>query len=337
MSETRLDPQVRLASFVSIVVAALIFVIKFQAYRMTGSQALFSEAMETVVNVLAAAITFAVIYYAAKPADRDHPYGHGKVEYLSAALEGGMIAFAAFLIILEAVQAFYEQKPLHSLDMGVGLLAATGVMNLTTGFYLKSIGKRRHSMALEAGGRHLIADFWTTAGVVVGLVLVIFTKIFWLDIAIAILVSLNLIKEGYEVLRKAIGGLLDEEQESLIKEIQEIINKHKQEGIIQVHHVRVMRAGRYHHIDAHVVVPEYWSVEVAHDNTLKYEQTIFKDYQFSGEMHLHIDPCRRLYCQFCDVKNCPIRQEDFKGYRKMGVHEITNPEEPQEITSKLRD
>ena len=332
MSKTNLDPQVRLAALATIVVAGLIFFIKFQAFRITNSQALFSEAMESIVNVLASVIAFWVVYYAAKPADKDHPYGHGKVEYLSAALEGGLIAFAAFLILVEAFQAFYEQRSLLSLDIGIGLLAGTAVMNVTMGYYLKRVGTRRHSVALEASGTHLMADFWTTAGVVTGLVLVSITKIFWLDIVIAIGVSLHLIKEGFELVRKAVGGLLDEEQEETIEQIQSLINEKKQEGIIQVHHLRVIRSGRYHHIDAHVVVPEFWSVEDAHDNTNRYERMIFKNYEFSGEIHFHIDPCRRLYCQYCDVKNCPVRKEEFLGYREISFNELTAKDEPKEIT-----
>ncbi len=334
MSESSLDPQVRSASLITIVVATVLFLTKFVAYRMTHSQALFSEAMESIVNVLAAAIAFYVVYYAAKPADKDHPYGHGKVEYLSAGLEGGLIAFAAFLIVIEAVQAFYKQEPLHSLEVGVGLLAATGVVNVFMGLYLKRVGTQKHSAALEASGRHLIADFWTTVGVVIGLGLVYVTEIYWLDIVIAILISMHLVKEGYELVRKSIGGLLDEEQESVIQKIRKLINKNKQPGIIQVHHLRVMRSGRYHHIDAHVVVPEFWSVEEAHDNTNLYERTLFKDYEFSGEIHFHIDPCRRLYCQYCDLKDCPVRKEPFQSYREMSVDEITAKDEPRDVTQK---
>ncbi len=336
-SNETLSPIVRGSSVLAIIVAVLIFYVKFIAFRMTGSQALFSEAMESIVNILAAVIAFFVIVYAAKPADKDHPYGHGKMEYLSAALEGGLIAFAAFLIIVEAFQAFYENTPLVELETGLGLLAGTAVANLSTGIFLKVTGKRKHSMALEASGRHLMADFWTTAGVIVGLGLVIVTGIVWIDRVLAILVSLHLIKEAYELIRKAVGGLLDEEQTSVLEQIQEVVNKHKQPGIIQVHHLRVMRAGRYHHIDAHVVVPEYWTVEQAHDNTNVYERTLFANYEFSGEIHFHIDPCRKLYCQFCNVKDCPVRQEEFKGFRKMSLSELTSTEEPKEITVQLEN
>lgn len=334
MFKNQVDPQIRFASLVTVFIAGLLFLIKFQAFRVTGSQAIFSEAMESIVNVLAAVIAFYVVYYSAKPADKDHPYGHGKVEYLSAALEGGLIAFAAFLIIVEAVQAFYENRNLHSLNIGLVLLASTGVINLIFGFYLRRLGRVKHSAALEASGSHLLADFWTTAGVVIGLGLVAVTKIMWLDVVIAILVSLHLIKEGYYLIRKSIGGLLDEEQEGVIQQIQNLVNTHTQEGIIQVHHLRVMRSGRFHHIDAHVVVPEFWSVEEAHDRTNLYERTLFKNYEFTGEFHFHIDPCRRLYCQFCSVKDCPVRTEEFKAVREISLAEITDKDEPKDIIKR---
>ena len=337
MSKEKLEPQVRFAAVATVIVALVLFIIKFQAFQITGSQAIFSEAMESIVNVLASMIAVYVISYAAKPADKDHPYGHGKVEYLSAALEGGLIAFAAFLIIVEAAQAFFEKRPLNSLNVGLFMLAGTGVINLVMGFYLKYLGRTKHSVALEASGRHLLADFWTTVGVLVGLGLVYVTQIMWLDILTAVLVSLHLIKEGYSLIRKSIGGLLDEEQESIIEQIQKLINKTSHQGIIQVHHLRVMRSGRFHHIDAHVVVPEFWSVEEAHDNTNAYERAIFKNYAFSGEIHFHIDPCRRLYCRFCNLKKCPVRQEDFIRPREMSVQEIIDKDEPKEFTQFIKN
>ncbi len=331
MSEVKFDPSVKKAGLLSIVVAGSLFSIKFFAFHLTGSQAIFSEAMESIVNVLAAALAFYVLYYASKPADKDHPYGHGKVEYLSAAVEGGLIAFAAFMILVEAIKSLSTDRALVELSTGTVLLASTGVINLLVGFYLQKVGKRKYSEALLASGKHLIADFWTTAGVLVGLTLVIITGLKWLDSAIAILVSLHLIKEGYELIRKAVGGLLDEENHEVINQIRDVINKNHQDGIIQVHHLRVMRSGKYHHIDAHVVVPEFWSVEVAHDETLKYEKKIFNNYEFDGEIHFHIDPCRRLYCQFCSQPNCPVRKEPFEQYRNMSVDELTDKDEPEEI------
>ncbi len=334
MQKTQFDPAVKKAGFLSIIVATSLFAIKFFAFQLTGSQAIFSEAMESVVNVLAACLAFYVLYFASKPADRDHPYGHGKVEYLSAAVEGGLIAFAAFLILLEAIQAISSDKPLVDLSLGTLLLGLTGVVNLLVGFYLQRVGTKKQSEALQASGKHLMADFWTTCGVLVGLGLVIVTGMKWLDSMIAILVSFHLIHEGYELIRKAIGGLLDEENENIIGQIQDVINAHHQDGIIQVHHLRVMRSGRFHHIDAHVVVPEFWSVEQAHDETVAYEKKIIGHYEFPGEIHFHIDPCRRLYCRYCSQPNCPVRQEPFQAYRKMSVDELIDKDEPSDVVEK---
>lgn len=335
MSENKMDPQLKFATSMTVVVALGLFLIKLFAFQITGSQAIFSEAMESIVNVVAALITFVVIYYAAKPADKDHPYGHGKVEFISAAIEGTMIAFAAFLIMIEAVQALYKSSDLQSLDFGLGLLALTGVVNLVMGFYLKRVGKKKNSAALQASAAHLMADFWTSAGVILGLSLVFISGIDWIDRVIAIIVGLHLIREAYDLIRKSLGGLLDEEETGLLKHINRIINDNGRTGIIQVHHLRVMRSGNYHHIDAHIVVPEFWSVEHAHDETLAYERQLFDLYEYSGEFHFHIDPCRRLYCEFCDLKECPVRQEPFKARRQMSIEELTAKDEPTEVTKKI--
>jgi cation diffusion facilitator family transporter len=325
------------AARLSLIIAIIIFAIKLTAFRMTGSQAIFSEAMETIVNILAAAVALFVIYYASKPADKGHPYGHGKAEHLSAALEGGLIAFAAFIIIVEALQAFYEKRPLQDLNVGAILLAGTGILNFILGYYLLAVGKRQKSSALQASGKHLFADFWTTVGVLGGLALVMMTEIFWLDGVIALLVGGHLIREAYDLIRNSVGALLDEKEEEVLAQIQGVINQNRQEGIIQVHHLRVMRSGNYHHIDAHVVVPEFWTVEDAHDHTQAYEKLIFKNYEYNGEVHFHIDPCRRLYCQYCDYQNCPVRKEEFKFKRKISLDELTSEEEPEEITEQLKE
>jgi cation diffusion facilitator family transporter len=324
--------QIRWATWATVFVAVILFAIKFYAFRLTGSQAIFSEAMETVVNIIAAVVTLGVVRLSVKPADREHPYGHGKVEYLSAALEGGLIAFAAFVIVIEALQALVDKSTVQRLDFGLVLMAGTAIINLAMGFYLRRLGQKHQSPALEASGAHLMADFWTTAGVVTGLLIVVWTDVIWLDTLIALLVGAHLAKEGYVLIRKSLAGLLDEEEEGLIHRLRELINQSRQPGIIQVHHLRMIRAGRFHHIDAHVVVPEFWSVDQAHDQTKNYEQKIFADYQFGGEFHFHVDPCRRLYCQYCDLKDCPVRQTPFQSYRDMSIEELTAKDEPSDIT-----
>ena len=328
MGHNHLHPQMRKAAWLSIAVSIFLFACKFAAFRMTSSQAIFSDAIESIVNIFTALMAFWVIHYAVKPADKDHPYGHGKIEYLSAILEGVLISFAAVVIILQAVQAYFEGESLTSLMEGLFLIGFAGIINLMLGLYLVRVGKSKNSIALEASGKHIIADFWTSAAVIFGLILVWATKIYWMDSVIAIVVSLHLIKEGYGLVRKSIGGLLDEEEVEVLERMRELILKNPEEGIIQVHHLRVLRSGQYHHVDAHVVVPEFWSVEEAHDRTIAYEKKIFNQYEYIGEFHFHTDPCRKLYCQFCDVEECPVRKEAFIKRREMSLKELTDQDEP---------
>ena len=323
-----LSPQMKNAAWLSIVVSLFLFACKFAAYRLTSSQAIFSDAIESIVNIFTALTAFWVIHYAVKPADKDHPYGHGKVEYLSAILEGVLISFASVVIIMQVVQAYLEGKPVTSLIEGLALIGFAGVINLLLGLYLIKVGKTKNSVALEASGKHVIADFWTSAAVIFGLILVSLTKIYWMDSVIAVLVSLHLLREGYKIVRKSIGGLLDEEEVPVLERMRELILKNPKEGIIQVHHLRVLRSGQYHHVDAHVVVPEFWSVEEAHDQTHSYEKLIFNQYEYVGEFHFHIDPCRKLYCQFCDLEDCPVRKEKFVKRREMTLKELTDQDEP---------
>jgi divalent metal cation (Fe/Co/Zn/Cd) transporter len=133
--------------------------------------------------------------------------------------------------------------------------------------------------------------------------------------------------------RRSAGGLLDAEDREILENLVEIVDRERATGIIQLHHVRVMRSGRYHHIDAHAVVPEYWDVAEAHSRTSDFEAKIMADYPYSGELHLHVDPCRRAYCRVCDVEACPIRRMPFEHLHKISIEELTHPEEPQQFVA----
>jgi cation diffusion facilitator family transporter len=321
----------RRASYVSLVVGVLLLGVKFWGYRLTGSQAVFSDAMESIVNVVAAGLAILVVAVAFKPADAEHPYGHGKVEFFSAAFEGGLIAFASVLICIEAVQALVRGASVHEPGIGALIVICAGFVNAGLGFYLKHVGRTHQSAALIASGEHVLSDFWTSAGVVVGLLLVQATEVKWLDPALALVVGLLLGFTGIKLVRRSIGGLLDEEDRDSLMNLLEIISKQPSQGIIQVHHCRVIRSGNYHHIDAHAVVPEFWDVAVAHERTEEFEAQIIRNYPYNGELHLHVDPCRRAYCRYCDVADCPIRVASFEMRRPVSIEELTYPEEPHEF------
>jgi cation diffusion facilitator family transporter len=325
------DKMTRRASYLSLLVSIVLLSLKYWAYRTTQSQAIFSDAMECIVNVVAAGLAIVVLAIAHKPADKDHPYGHGKVEFFSAAFEGGLIAFASVFICIEAVRAFLRHETPGDIGFGLAIVGATGIANALLGFYLLRIGKKNGSVALQASGHHVLSDFWTSAGVVIGLLLVHLTHAVWLDSAVALSMGIILAVTGYNLVRRSIGGLLDEEDRGILEKLLTIVRKERPPGIIQLHHLRVIRSGHYHHIDAHAVVPEFWDVHEAHERTEAFEAKLIEAYNHPGELHLHVDPCRRVYCRNCDLADCPIRMHPFEKIRNLSIDELTSPDEPAQF------
>ncbi len=319
-------------SILSLFISFALMAIKFIAFERTNSEAILSDALESIVNVVAAIAAFLVIRVAMKPADRDHPYGHGKAEYFSSAFEGGLIAFAAMAIFVDATRALIRGYEVEEIGFGIFLTSATGVVNAIYGWHLIREGKKLKSSALQASGAHLISDFVTTVAVVLGLVLVLLTKIVWIDAVVAYLAALNLLWSGLKIFRRSTAALMDEEDDSLIREIADLFTKNFVPGIIRIHATRVIRSGRYHHIDSHVVVPEFWDIKKAHDITDNFEKRVISDYSYDGEVHFHVDPCRRAYCRVCDLKDCSVREEPFEKRIPLSVNELINPDEPDEFS-----
>ena len=323
------DARIRLrAGLISLVVAVLMLAAKYQAYRMTRSTAVLSDALESIVNVAAAVFALGGLLFAGRPADRNHPYGHGKIEFFSAAFEGGLIAFASVVIVYEVVRILLAGAELRQISTGIVIVFATGLVNLVLGWYLVRTGRRYQSLTLVADGKHVIADFWTSAGVVVGLLLVHLTGLAWLDPLVALLVALSLLWTGYKLVRHAAGGLLDEEDPVLLSRVLNALQGYVGRGVIRVHHLRAIRAGRFHHVEAHLVVPEFWSVERAHDASEDVAARVILDLGVEGEMVFHTDPCHRIYCAVCDLEDCPIRREPFLKVTPLTLEEAVQPDMP---------
>ncbi len=323
------DSRIRLrAGVVSLVVSVVLLAAKYQAYRLTGSTAILSDALESIVNVVAALFAIGGLVFAAHPADRNHPYGHGKVEFFSAAFEGGLIAFAAVVIIYEAVLGLVTGVELRRLDTGVLIIVAASAVNLILGLFLVRTGRRHHSLTLVADGQHVLSDVWTSAGIVVGLLLVKLTGLAWLDPAVAALVALNLLWTGYRLVRHAAGGLLDEEDTEMLGRLLETLRSHVGQGVIRVHHLRAIRAGRFHHVDAHLVVPEFWPVDRAHDMAEALAERVIAQLGVEGEIVFHTDPCHRIYCAMCDLEPCGVRREPFTARPLLTLDEAVQPDKP---------
>ncbi len=317
------------ASYLYLAVSFFVLAVKAWAYFITHSQAIFSDAIESIINVIAAFISIWVVHISAKPADQDHPYGHGKVEYFSSAFEGGMIAIAAVVIFFEAGRALIRGAEIRQMGESISYMVVATLANLILGYYLLHISKKSRSIALRASGLHVLSDCWTTLGVVVSIILILVFKANWIDPVCALIIAVLLAKTGFDLVRESVSGLLDAEDKKILLTLKDIISNDHHPGIIQVHHARIMRAGSYHHIDAHAVVPEFWDVLEAHNRTQEFEKRMIDQYPYEGELHLHMDPCRRAYCRVCDVEHCPIRQHPYMSKLEITLEDLVSPEEPE--------
>ena len=322
------DESIRLrAGLLSLVVAIALLAVKYFAYRLTGSSAILSDALESITNVVAAMFALGGLVFAGRPADRGHPYGHGKIEYFSAVFEGGLIAFAAVLILWQAFQSLRAGHVVREVDLGIALTVAAGVVNAALGWYLVRTGEQVRSITLVADGKHVLSDFWTSLGVFVGLLLVRVTGIAWLDPLAAAAVGVNLAVTGVRLVRQAAGGLLDEEDSALLDRLVRAFDRSLHPGIIRLHRLRAQRAGRFTHVDAHLIVPEYWTVEQAHEATDAFADQVLAACTVEGEIIFHTDPCRRALCTICDVEGCPVRVDPFLGRPPLTLGEATSTDE----------
>src|SRR5262245_15286040 len=324
------DSRVRVRTGVlSLVVAVVLLAAKYQAYLLTGSTAILSDALESIVNVVAAVFALGGLIFAGRPADRNHPYGHGKIEFFSAAFEGGLIAFAAVVIVYQVVQSLMRGADIRRLGAGLFIVLGAGLVNLILGWYLVRTGRKHNSLTLVADGQHVLSDFYTSAGIVVGLLLVHVTGLGWLDPLVALVVALNLMWTGTRLVRHAAGGLLDEEDTTLLNRLLEVLHGHVGQGVIRIHHLRAIRAGRFHHVDAHLVVPEFWSVDRAHELAEDLAEQVIKEVGVEGELSFHTDPCHHAYCEMCDLDDCPVRRQPFRGRRLITLEEAVQPDMPR--------
>lgn len=301
----------RQAALISLLVGMVMLIIKTTAYFLTDSAAILSDALESIVHVAATAMAYYSVMLSSRPADDSHPYGHGKVEFFSAGIEGGLIVAAAFAIIYEAIRGLVVGRELAHLETGIYLIAVASVVNLVLGWFLIRRGKATHSLTLVADGKHVLTDSWTSFGVVGGLLLVHFTGIEWLDPLVAIVVALNILVSGYQLIRISVGGLMDESDHGTLQKIASSIEKNRTPGWINVHQLRVIRSGSLLNVDFHLIIPFYWSVRQAHDFQEHVSTSIANDLPTATQLLIHFDPCQPSYCSMCTVDPCSERQAPF--------------------------
>jgi len=293
-------------------VSVALLVVKFIAYYSTHSVSILTDALESIVNVLAGFIGLYSLYVAAKPRDMDHPYGHGKAEFISAAIEGTMIGSAGAIILYKAIQHIIHPVALHKIDFGILLVAITAIINFLVGYFCLQTGKKNNSAALIASGKHLQTDTWSTAGIIAGLALLYFTGFNWIDSAVACLFGCFIVFTGYRIVRSSLAGIMDEADAKLLGRMVELLNANRRENWVDLHNLRVIKYGSVLHLDCHLTVPWYINVHEAHREIDALAQLIKRDFGESLELFVHSDGCLPFSCRICNKANCTERKNNFE-------------------------
>jgi cation diffusion facilitator family transporter len=304
-SNVRLQRSIAIAS-------SLLLIAKFTAYYLTNSVSILTDALESIVNVVAGFIGLYSLYVSAKPKDTDHPYGHGKAEFVSAAVEGTLIFSAGILIIYNAAERLIYKADVQQLDLGIYLIAATAVINWVLGFIARRQGSRTGSLALTASGRHLQTDTYSTLAIIAGLILISFTGLNWIDSVVAAAFGFFIIYTGYKILRTSLAGIMDEADMILLEKMVSLLEKNKKENWIDLHNLRVIKYGNVLHVDCHMTVPWYLNIHQAHAEIDELAKLIRSNFGESLELFVHNDGCLYFQCPICEKKDCPVRQHDFK-------------------------
>jgi cation diffusion facilitator family transporter len=293
------------------VVGVSLFIIKIVAWYLTNSVAVLTDALESTINVIAGFIGLYSLYLSAQPRDANHPYGHGKVEFVSAAIEGTLITTAGFVIIYEAIKNLQDPHEIGQLDYGIALVAVTALINYAVGFFAIKKGQKNNSLALIASGKHLQSDTYSTVGIIIGLVLILFTGLAWLDSIVALIFAFIIIFTGYKIVRGSIAGIMDEADEELLKKFVALIESSRRPNWIDLHNLRIIKYGSTLHLDAHLTVPWYLNVKQAHQEVHKLDGLIKETFGESVELFVHTDECSDYSCKICTKTDCDVRQFEF--------------------------
>lgn len=286
-------------------------IIKLLAWYITSSNSILSDALESTVNIAAGLFTWYSLWLSSKPKDKEHPYGHGKIEFIAAGFEGSLILITGILIIIKSIYNLNNPQQIKALDMGIYLSVFAGFVNYLAGHMLEKKGTEKRSSAMIASGKHLKSDAYTSLGLIIGLFLVIITQEYRLDSLIAILFAIIIIWMGIKIIKNSLAGIMDQNDEEIIKELACIFNSCRNENIIDIHNLRVIRYGTQLHIDCHITLPYYFNLEQAHDIMDNIDKTVNNKMGAQVEFFIHSDPCIDVSCKICEKHDCPVRKQKF--------------------------
>jgi len=293
----------------SLIVGVLLMLAKFTAYLITSSNSILTDAAESIVNILASLFAFYSIYVAAQPKDLNHPYGHGKVEFFSVFIEGTLIIIAGILISFKSVYNLFYPHQISELIIGTLIIGISGLINYALGYYLIDQSKKHNSLTLNADGKHLQTDAYTSVGLVIGLMLIHFTGLNYLDSVLSISIGIFIIYSGYKLVRKSVSGLMDESDFDTSDEIIAILNTHRKDSWIDMHNLRTQRYGPDIHIDCHLTLPYYFDLNKVHEEVSEVDKLVNFKANSRTEFFIHADPCMPECCHYCRMLECSVRSE----------------------------
>jgi len=304
---------IRIQRFIAIL-SVILFLMKMLAWYLTHSVMVLTDALEGIVNMVAGFLGLFSIIFAARPRDTNHPYGHGKAEFLSSAVEGTLIIIAGVVVIYEAILHLFIPHKLEDLNIGLLIVAISGAINFAAGKYAEAKGKKNSSLILVSAGKHLQTDAYSTVAIIIGLLLLVLTKNHWpwMDSVVALCFAIIIMITGYKVLRKSISGIMDEMDLPLLKEVIDVLQKNRKPEWVDLHNLRVIQYGSLMHIDAHMTLPWYYQVADADREIHVLESMIKSHFNNQVELFIHIDGCMPYQCKLCALPECPERKEPYQ-------------------------
>lgn len=303
---------------------------KFVAYNLTRSVGVFTDAMESIVNVVAGAIGLYCIYVASRPSDHSHPFGHGKIEFISAFLEGLMIVTAGGIIIYEGIDRLYHPVTIDRLDIGIGVVAAAGLINYVMGAASIRTGRRHGSAALVASGKHLQSDTYSSVGLVIGLVLLYYTHIAWIDSLLAFIFGAVILFTGLRILRETVANLMDKADQRVLQTMTLAITENREEDWVDVHNLKTIRYGNHLYIDCDLTLPRYYTIVQGHSACDRLSRTLARYFSEHVVVSIHSDPCIPDQCCHCRMLVCIDRTHPFLSPAVLTLWDITKPDERHE-------
>ena len=308
MNQDKTLPYIRISFIVSLLLCGF----KFWAFWITGSLVILSDALESIINVAGAAFAWYSIYLSGKPRDREHPYGHGKIEFFSIGFEGALIFLAGIAIIYESVDTFLHPSGVRDAGVGLWIVTGTGLANFLLGYILVQKGRKFNSVTLQGNGKHIISDSYTSIGVLVALFLLFITGYQWIDPVASFVAGAIIIYTGFKLLRKSVSGLMDEADPSVVDEIIRILRKNRRPAWVDVHNLRVQSYGNFYHVDCHVTLPFYYSLEQVHVEISEMDRLLNEQFENGTiEFFIHTDPCLEMSCTHCLLQDCTERRQSF--------------------------